>query len=134
MKHFKSVKPGYICYYLNVHLLSVVNKIRYRFKGLTVIYAIRCRVTGMMYIGSTFSPSLRFHQHLMTGSSSNINLQTAIARYGQSKFVVYILEVVEMPKQLTYGERKNFLAEREQHYMNHYPIDQLYNTIRAIAT
>ena len=132
MHHFKSV-PLYVCYYYNLHMITVINDIRYRFQHKPIIYAIRHRATGMMYIGSTFTPSLRFHQHLISGTSSNANLQAAMALHGQSKFVLYVLELVQIPNGLSRDQRKLYLLGREQHYMDRYSTDQLYNSSRAIA-
>jgi len=50
----------------------------------------------MIYIGSTMSPSLRFHKHLVTGEQSNANLQEAIRVNDLGYFTVQIFELVPM--------------------------------------
>ena len=65
-------------YYSNLHLLKVVNNLRYRFNKEGIIYGIRCVVTENMYIGSTNDSVGRFNKHLITGDS-NVALQDAIA-------------------------------------------------------
>ena len=132
MTSFKSV-PTFVAYYNNLHLSSVVNALRYRFQDKAIVYAIRCRPSGMMYIGHTFNPTLRFHNHLITGVKSNPYLQTDIAKRGLSKFTVYILEVTVFPKHLSYNQRTVFMRTLEQQYIDRYPREQLYNIINASA-
>lgn len=132
MTAFKSV-PKFLAYYNNLHLSSVVNALRYRFRDKVIVYAIRCRPSGMMYIGHTFNPTLRFHNHLITGVNSNPYLQTDIAERGLSKFTVYVLEVVVLPKHLSYNQRAAFMRALEQRYIDRYPQEQLYNIVNASA-
>lgn len=132
MSQFKAV-PHYVAYYMNLHLVSSVKGLRYRFKDSPVVYAIRCRVTGMMYIGSTMLPDLRFHQHLTVGNT-NLNLQNAIKKHGLSNFIVYILEVAEFPRSSFLEENRSFLLRLEQSYISFYPKTQLYNSINSFKS
>jgi len=132
MKLFKSV-PFFRAYYLHLDQLSAVNNARYRFKDKSLVYAIRCKLTGQMYIGSTSASALRFWQHLIVHRDSNANLQAAIAKYGLSNFVLYILEEVKYPAKCTIQQRQALLLQREQAHMDYYPKTQLYNTIRSVA-
>jgi group I intron endonuclease len=107
--------------------------VRYTYKNKPIIYAIRNRITGMMYIGSSFIPSARFHQHLISKTNSNFELQQSISKYGLDNFTVYILEVVDFPSTLLYNERSKFLRKREQFFINQYPTVQLFNSINSSA-
>ena len=130
MKHFLAVSPA-VVYYRNLHLSSVIKALRFRYKGKAIIYALRCQITGQMYIGSSLAPSLRFHSHLVTGLYSNANLQNAIDKNGLNRFTAYIFEEVVIPKGLTLPQAKAYLAKIEQSYIDRYPSDQLYNTNKS---
>ena len=125
--------PLYAYYYSKLHIAYVVNKIRYHFAGKAIIYGLRCRVTNMYYIGSTFDPRERIRAHLITGHSSNLALQDAISIHGIDKFNMYIFEVVTFPKGATYHERLKHLHRVEQSYLDMFPKAQLYNSSRASA-
>ena len=84
-----------------------------------------------MYIGSTSSPSRRFHNYLISGEHSNGKLQAAIDKYDLSNFVAYVLEVVPMPLNVTTLQRDSILQKVEQSHINKYPEAQLYNKIAA---
>ena len=84
----------------------------------------------MLYIGSSMSPSLRFLDHLVN-HNTNAALQSAMLRDGQSKFVAYVMQEVVFPAGLSFNDKVSFLRTIEQTYMDKYPVDQLYNTIRS---
>ena len=130
MTKFQLVR-NYVSYFMNLDQIKVINMIRYMYKDQHVVYAIKCRISGMLYVGSTTTPSSRFHHHLITYTYSNAGLQAAIAMYGLSNFTLYILEVVTYPSSLTLSERGVFLRQREQSYMNKFPVRQLYNSIKS---
>ena len=46
---------------------------------------------------------------------------------------MYIFEVVNLPKGLSYDERGQYLRTIEQTYLNKFPKAQLYNSIKASA-
>ena len=119
--------PTHIAYYQSLDIPRVVRALCYRFKGQPIIYGIRCIATGMVYVGCTFVPQDRFYQHLITGSSSNLALQEAIAKYGLRKFTAVVFAVVEFPDGLPHGERKSYLLEQEARYIAMFPPAQLYN-------
>ena len=121
---------GYLAYYMHLNDPKVIRMIRYVYKGKGVIYIIRNTVTGMLYVGSTLSPSLRFHDHLVN-HNTNAALQSAISHDGQSKFVIYIMQEVVFPAGLSFNEKLNHLRVVEQSYMDKYHADQLYNLIRS---
>jgi group I intron endonuclease len=60
---------------------SAVNSL----KGLAGIYAIKCVITGAMYVGSSMNLGVRMNRHFI--NSSNIHLRNAIKHYGFSAFV-----------------------------------------------
>ena len=123
--------PKEIAYYMNLNNPRVVRELRYRFKEKTIIYGIRCQVDNLIYIGSSFAPSLRFHQHFVTGYHSNTRLQEAIALHGLSKFTVHVFEIIEFPSTAKYADRKATLLQVEQRYLDHFPMVQKYNSINA---
>jgi hypothetical protein len=127
------VIPEQFAYYRNLHWPKTIDNMRYRFRGKAIIYGIRCRVTNMIYIGSTFTPVDRFRQHLVTGHSSNQALQDAIAKYSLAVFNVYIFKVVVFPKGLTSKERELHLFAIEQSYINQFPKDRLYNAQKSFS-
>lgn len=133
--HFRLVYD-YLHYYLHIGQERVITILRYRYKGKAIIYIIRNTVTGMLYIGSTLNPALRFYRHFISGDSknSNIYLQSAISTDGIDKFNLYIMEQVVFPSGLTFTEKQSFLRKVEQSYINKYPTDQLYNEINSSSS
>jgi hypothetical protein len=91
----------------NLHLTETLNHARDTLKGLSGIYCILCVPTGKVYIGSAVDLFERFSDH-MTGHASNRHLQNAIAKYGLSCFVFYVVELCK-PDQL---------LSREQFYLD----------------
>jgi group I intron endonuclease len=125
---------NYLHYYLNLLDTKVVSLLRSRYRGKGVVYGLRCRPTGQMYIGHTMSPSTRFYNHLITHdtSQSNTNLQLAIERHGLGKFIVYIYAA--LPYDTTnYATVKDQLRRIEQQHINRFPTAQLYNKINSKA-
>lgn len=130
--HFRRVYD-YWHFYLHIGLERKISIIRYRYKGKAIIYIIRNTVTGMLYVGSTLSASLRFYHHFIARdvSKSNANLQHAIATDGIEAFNLYIMQEVVFPSGLDYNDKLNFLHGVEQRYMDKYPKDQLYNKVNS---
>ena len=59
------------------------------------VYQIRCVPTGKIYIGSAVDLKARWDMHrrrLRRGNHSNIHLQNAWDKYGETKFVFLVLE------------------------------------------
>ena len=88
--------PPNVAYYMHLDHSRILRGLRYRFKDIPLVYGISCQVTQMIYIGSTNTPGLRFHNHLVTGENSNCNLQAAIKRYKLGKLTVHIFEIVDL--------------------------------------
>jgi group I intron endonuclease len=126
--------PPYIAYYMHLDKPSIVDKLRYRFKGKSIVYGIRCRLTGKIYIGSTMLSATRFYNHLIAGQHSNEALQNAIKQFGLQHFVAHVFEVVEYPDGLTFHERKAYLLGREQVYLDKFSKSKLYNTRNSSAS
>jgi hypothetical protein len=55
--------PKSVPYYMNLDQPGVLEKLQYRIRGKTIIYAIRCQITNMLYIGSSMTPGRRLYQH-----------------------------------------------------------------------
>jgi len=130
---FEPLHP-YVSYYTNLHMPNVISKLQYRYRGKAIIYGIRCVLTNMIYIGSSMQPGLRFHNHLISGDSSNTYLQADINKHGLDKFVVYVFEVVDLPKTLSYNQCKAILRELEQKRIDNFPKTALYNTINSMSS
>ena len=133
--------PTDIAYYMHLDNPDVIKALQYRFKGLAIIYGIRCQYNGircqyngMMYIGSTLSPALRFHKHLNTGERSNEALQADIVKYGLGKFTVHVFKEVTFPPNTSYSDKKALLFKEEQHYLDLIPAKRRYNAINVSST
>lgn len=111
---------------------GVLERLQYRVRGKAIVYALRCQVTNMIYVGSSMNPGRRFYLHVVAGMRSNANLQAAIAQHGISKFTAYILEDVQFPEGMGYQDRKAYILTVEQKHMDVFNKDQLYNTIRSV--
>jgi len=122
--------PKDVAFYLHLDNPNVVKALRYRFQHTPLIYGITCLVNQMIYIGSTQSPSKRFHKHLTIRDTqgSNKQLQAAIAQHGMHNFKLHIFELVRLPQEATYEEKQTLLRAVEQRYINHFPEAQRYNT------
>jgi group I intron endonuclease len=114
-------------YYMNLHLPRAVDNLRYRFRDIPIIYGIRCRVTGKMYIGSTLTPQDRFREHLISKTNSSPDLQADIKKYELSSFTVYILEIVQLPTHLSKSKSSSYLKQVEQTYIDRWPVVKRYN-------
>lgn len=79
----------------SLHLPGVLDKLRYRYAGKSIIYTILCRTTQTISIGSTFTPDSRFRRHIIIGNGSNAYLQAAVSTIGLSSFTCFVFKVVE---------------------------------------
>ena len=77
-------------------------------------------------------PSDRFYQHLISGVSSNDNLQDALAKQGIANFTVFVFELVEFDPGMSYLNKVSKLRSVEQQYINKFPKHRLYNPINAL--
>jgi group I intron endonuclease len=109
---------------MNLHLERTIKALQYRYRGTAIVYGIRCQVNNMVYIGSSVVPAHRLLQHLVTGEKSNAALQADIAKDGIDKFTLYVFEEVSMSE-------LSDLRSKEQHRMDQFPPQQLYNSIRS---
>lgn len=88
------------------------------------VYAIRCLVSGRVYIGSSQDIALRFKDHrtlLRTGKHHCIGLQRAWNKYGEIAFVVDVLELAD----------QSILLEREQAWFDVYAVQTSKRTYNA---
>jgi len=121
--------PVHLAYYRNLHLKSTISSIKFRFRGQSIIYGIRCRMTNMIYIGSTSQSLVRFNRHLETGRYSNPSLQNDISKYGLESFTAYIFESLKIDDTMNKSQVTSFIRESEQKYINLFPKKLLYNRI-----
>jgi len=120
-------------YYMNLHLPRAIDNMRYSLRDIPIIYGIRCRVTGMMYIGSTSTPQDRFQKHLIAYTHSSYDLQADIEKYKLQSITVYILEKVTIPAHLSRFQRNSYLKRVEQTYIDRWPKAKRYNTRDSYA-
>lgn len=125
--------PTHIAYYKDLHLDRIRSLIYFGLKPKPIVYGIRCRVTNMIYIGSTLHPYKRLFSHLETGNGSNIPLQKAITKYGLKYFNLYIFEILTVNTDESYAESIIRLRNLEQSYINKFTRVQLYNVINAAS-
>jgi hypothetical protein len=100
----------------NLHLTDNFASAISSLKGLAGIYAIRCVVTGALYIGSSINLSKRMNEHFF--NSSNAHLRNAILKYGIGAFVFIVVEYVEIISGVSPASTKALLLAREQFYLN----------------
>lgn len=133
MTKFRSVQ-GALAYHMNLHTARAVKALRHGYQTAPgLVYIIQNTVTGHLYVGSTMTPAYRFHSHFVA-RSTNSALQAAITQYGLSKFKVYIMQTVTFPTDVSnFASRVGYLRAIEQSYMDKFPLEQLYNTVKAKA-
>jgi len=88
------VKPISLKRYDNIDLIEVQLRIRQENKRKAGIYCVLNNITQDFYIGSASSDriNVRFRNHCINGTGSNIRLQRAIRKYGLKSFSFLILE------------------------------------------
>ena len=123
--------PKSVRFFTRLDLPRTIHNMKYEYRGKAIVYAFRCTITNMVYVGSTFAPGRRFDNHLVTGLYSNFNLQGAIQLHGIKNFTAYILEVVVFPAGLTHKEQRIYLRGVEQSHIDRFPSIQLYNEINS---
>ena len=116
---------------MNINEPRGLKSLMFGYKGKALIYGVHCRPAGKLYIGSTFSPTLRFHKHFVTGYRSNEFLQNDINQYGLESITVHIFEIANFESNSTYSSKRHTLRKLEQSYINQVPPKRLYNKIKA---
>ncbi|RUS24047.1 hypothetical protein BC938DRAFT_474211 [Jimgerdemannia flammicorona] len=105
-------------------------------KGLAGIYAIKCTLTGAIYVGSSTDLGVRIRDHFF--KSSNIRLRHAINKYGISSFIIIIVEFIEITSGSTTSSIRSLLLSREQIYLDSLfstlPKELLYNFLPVAGT
>ena len=93
---------------------------RFRFRDQPLIYGIRCRATGKMYIGHTFVPQDRFYKHLIAHDyeRSSPELQDDIKKYTMKSITVHIFELVQFPPHMHVDDYLSHIHQIEQSYIN----------------
>src|SRR4051812_23423738 len=80
------------------------------------VYFIKCKLTGMVYIGSSMFLDERLKDHVL--KSSNIHLRNAIDKYGLEAFVFGVVEFFEPHSDITREDNLSLLLAREQHWLD----------------
>lgn len=125
--------PIHLAYYRNLQIKSVINSICFRFKDQAIIYGIRCRLNGKIYIGSTNDVISRVKQHLIYLNHTNPGLQSDMSKLGIQNFTFYVFKIVDIPSGLNFVDRAAYLRKIEQGNLDMYPSHQLYNIIRSYS-
>jgi group I intron endonuclease len=86
-------------------------------KGVSGVYAIICRVTGAIYIGSSMNIANRIVDHLIN-RDTNQHLQSAIDLYGLDKFLFVLVEKLSISENQLMENNKLLLLAREQVYLD----------------
>jgi len=117
----------------DLHIRKNIDKLRYKYDHMPIIYGIVCDSVNMIYLGSSWDPVRRFNKHLIKMDAARMNaaLLADIQQYGLESFTVYVFCKVVIPRSLPLKERKALLLEAEQSYIDILPWDQTYNSINA---
>jgi hypothetical protein len=135
---FVNQTPKTLSFHKGLTNLSQVVLLQHMYRPFAVVYGFRCDLDNRFYVGSSVTPGLRFHNHLVSHANSNATLQSAFNTHGldhftftaQARCVVFEKHKWEGR---TYEEMKTFITQREQFIMDQFPKQQLYNTNRAVA-
>jgi group I intron endonuclease len=100
----------------SLHLTTAVNAAVSALTDTAGVYFIKCKLTGMEYIGSSMSPSSHSGDHVL--KSSNIHLRNAIDKYRLENFVFEVVEFFEPCSDITREENLSLLLAREQHWLD----------------
>lgn len=91
------------------------------YRNLMCIYAIKCKITNKVYIGSTTNLQHRLSKHfsyLSKGTHRTWELNEDFKKYGKDEFTFEVLEEVF---------DKSLLKEKEREYQINAGIDNIYN-------
>jgi len=125
--------PNHLTVHTSLHVRKNIDKLRYKYDHMAIIYGIVCNITQMIYIGSSWDPVRRFNKHFIKKDPSQMNpyLLADIDKHGLDNFTVYIFTKVVINRSDTLKDRKATLRKVEQSYMDMYPTEFMYNSIKA---
>jgi len=129
---FVNKTPDAISYHMHLEDSKRLSKLQAMYRKYAIVYGLRSNIDNRIYIGSSLTPGLRFHHHLITASRSNFNLQAAIAEHGLENFTALVYAKFEWNRN-DYEGTKKFLLQQEQLIMDQFPREQLFNTNKAVA-
>lgn len=121
----------YVSMHTSLHVQRVLDRVRYQYNFVPLIYCIVCNVTNKVYVGSTWDPVRRFRQHLITGHTSNDGLQADIKEHGLDNFTLFVLTTVKFPEGLSKDDRRAHLHMIEQEHKNMFPNEAQYPNRRS---
>jgi len=102
--------------YDNLHITDNFTSAIRLLKGLAGVYAIKCTITGAIYIGSSTNLGKRLKDHFV--DSTNIHLRNAMLLYGAAAFVFIVVEFIEILPDMSAAALKTLLLAREQIYLD----------------
>lgn len=127
--------PAFLTEHKGLGTRQNVDKMRYLYDHVAVIYGIVCETTNMIYVGSTWDSVRRFNKHFISKDMTrqNADLQADIEKYGMDNFTVYIFTKVTIDRRLTLAQKELVIRTVEQGYINMFPKDQQYNSINSLS-
>lgn len=99
-------------------------------KNQPVIYKIKNKITGMVYIGKTSQVfTLRWYQHFFQGGSSKFHQAISTSRATDWEFS--IVEEITFPEEMRLDDHKReFMSQRETYWMREFDsIESGYNSL-----
>lgn len=96
-----------------------------------VIYSVRQKSTGMVYVGQTTQPfTLRWWNHI--SYPSECKFHAALKKYGLADWDFSVLEVIDYPEGVK--GRAAFITDRERHWIDTFnSVAEGYNTVLPSA-
>lgn len=110
---------------------DVINTLRAELRGQPLIYAIHRIGTTDLYIGSTVEPNIRFYNHFISGKDSNEYLQNAFSKYGKENFTLFVLHLINLPKEASRKQKEEIMISFEQMYFD--LLNPTYNFIKRAS-
>ena len=129
---FVNRTPKTLSFHKEMTNIGQVELLQHMYRAFAVVYGFRCDLDNRTYVGSSVNPGLRFHNHLVSRTHSNAALQSVISTHGLDNFTIVVFEKHKWEGR-SYDEMKKFITQREQFIMDQFPLQQLYNTNRAVA-
>lgn len=124
--------PHHISKHTSLNDVRNINKMRYNYNHIPIVYAMVCENTQMIYVGSTWDSVKRFNKHLIKFERMNTRLLSDIQKYGLESITLYIFLKVPFDSKVSNLVKKRTLLAVEQSYIDMFTKDQLYNSINSV--